>query len=235
MVKKFVISTINAIFALPRVRYSFFGALYENALNGREKMLYRAMRYAKVSQLDGDYFEFGVAGGNMFVAAYHIAQRFLPAIRLIAFDSFQGLPKPSDSKEGTFKPFHEGDFAVSQERFVNNIRAKGVNMSQVQIIPGWFKDSLCEETKKTISSTSAAIVYIDCDLYESTQEALHFITSYLEDGTLILFDDWFTYRGRPDQGEQKAFREWLARHPEIFATEYFRFGWSGNSFIVNKK
>ncbi|MCG2718374.1 MAG: methyltransferase, partial [Nanoarchaeota archaeon] len=73
-----------------------------------------------------------------------------------------------------------------------------------------------------------------CDLYESTVLVLDFITEYIQDGTIIIFDDWFSFRGNPNRGEQKAFKEWLKKNPSIKTTEFYRFGWHGNSFITHR-
>jgi hypothetical protein len=102
----------------------------------------------------------------------------------------------------------------------------------VKAVKGWYDKVLNEETKKKLPLKKAAVVMVDCDLYESTVPVLNFITDYLQEGTVIVFDDWFCYRADPDRGEQKAFREWLKRNPSIKVTEYNRFGVEGNSFIV---
>jgi O-methyltransferase len=48
------------------------------------------------------------------------------------------------------------------------------------------------------------VIWVDCDLYESTVPVLDFITEYIQDGTVIIFDDWYSFRADPDRGEQKA-------------------------------
>ncbi len=197
-------------------------------------MLYIAMHYAWASKLTGDYFEFGVYKGSNMIAAFHISKRYLPNLNFYAFDSFEGLPEPKEDKDG-FRPFEKGQFSCSKEHFLANLKRKEVDMSRVHTIAGWYKDTLNEQTRASLPAKSAAIVYIDCDLYESALSVLDFIVPYLEDGSLILFDEWFAYRGDPAKGEQKAFREWLGggRNPQISATEYQKFGWSGNSFIIH--
>lgn len=231
--KKIIGLCVNAVLSHPRVRFSFFGALYENALNEREKMLYRAMKYARASKLAGDYFEFGVWRGNTVTAAFHIAKRYLPKISFYAFDSFAGLPLPKEKDAAGFHPFDAGQFACDEKTFRENLRKRHVDLSRVHVVAGWYKDTLNDRTKEKLSAKHAAIVYIDCDLYESARDVLEFVTSYLEDGSLILFDEWFSYRGRADRGERRAFAEWLAQHPELTATEYHKFTWSGNSFVIN--
>jgi hypothetical protein len=51
--------------------------------------------------------------------------------------------------------------------------------------------------------------------------------------TVLIFDDWFAYKGRLDRGEAKAFREWLDANPSIQATEYHKSGRTMNSFIMH--
>ena len=49
---------------------------------------------------------------------------------------------------------------------------------------------------------SVDLVYIDCDLHSSTNEALKFIEPICKIGTIIIFDDYY------DGGESRAFLEW---------------------------
>jgi len=63
---------------------------------------------------------------------------------------------------------------------------------------------------------------------------LDFITDYLVDGTILIFDDWFVFRGNPNYGERKAFNQWLKKNPEIKITEFQKYSTVGNSFIVHK-
>jgi hypothetical protein len=82
---------------------------------------------------------------------------------------------------------------------------------------------LNDHTKKTLGIKQAAVVWIDCDLYESTVPALNFITDFVQTGTIICFDDFYCFRGDPNRGESKAFKEWLLRNPKITAIEYRKF------------
>lgn len=83
--------------------------------------------------------------------------------------------------------------------------------------------------------TKAAIVNIDCDLYESARVVLRFIESLLTEGTVLIFDDWYTFRGNPNLGEQRAFREWTATLTDWIFTEYQKEGPWRNSFIANRR
>jgi len=214
-------------------RYSIYlGALVR--YTAREGMLELAMRFVAASKLEGDYLEFGVWSGNTFIAAFNFAQRSgLKSMRFYAFDSFQGLPE-IEGVDLQFQQFSDGQYACSLEQFKANTSKAGVDLHRVKIIPGWYKDVLNEQTRKELPIRLAAVVWVDCDLYSSTVPVLDFITDYLTTGTVLVFDDWFCFRGDPSKGEQRAAKEWLAKHPEIELVEYHKFGYHGNSFIVQK-
>ncbi|OGZ99934.1 MAG: hypothetical protein A3C07_02795 [Candidatus Sungbacteria bacterium RIFCSPHIGHO2_02_FULL_47_11] len=226
---------VQFLVSLPWVRYSLIGGIYQNFYSPREKMLDVAMKYAAVSKLGGDYFEFGVHAGKTFIAAFHASRRYFSAkIHFYAFDSFEGLPEPNTPRN-EFEAFTKGQWTCSKETFKKNLKKKRVDLSRVHIVAGWYRDTLNDRTRAEFPAKKAAVIYVDCDLYESAVEVLNFIVPYLEHGTLLLFDDWFAYRGDPNRGEQRAFREWLVWNPEISVVEYHKFGWSGNSFIVHLK
>ena len=76
---------------------------------------------------------------------------------------------------------------------------------------------------------------IDCDIYSSTKSVLSFITDLIDDGTILIFDDWLNYKGNPNYGEQAACNEWLSKNKHIQLTPYVRKGIAQQSFIVNIK
>jgi predicted O-methyltransferase YrrM len=79
------------------------------------------------------------------------------------------------------------------------------------------------------------LIYIDCDLYSSTKEAFEWIRPYLQTGTIICFDDYFTFSGDADKGGQRALREFAEKYPEFSFLDWLLFGWAGKSFIVNRR
>jgi O-methyltransferase len=109
-----------------------------------------------------------------------------------------------------------------------------VDLAKVEIVAGWYDDVLNDEAKERLPLRAASVIWVDCDLYESTVPVLAFVTDYVQDGTVLIFDDWFCFRGDPHRGEQRAFREWLEKNPEITASEFHKFGWHGNSFILHR-
>ena len=77
------------------------------------------------------------------------------------------------------------------------------------------------------------MAWIDCNFYSSTRTVLDFVKPYLQYGTLMFFEDWFSFRADPNSGEQRAFREWLDRNPHLSGVELMRCGWCGNSFVIH--
>jgi hypothetical protein len=208
-----------------------------DATDSKKQMMLPAMEYAHYS-VEGDYLEFGVYRGSTFALAYRTAERWnkLGAMRFYAFDSFEGLPPSAgvDLQGYRHAEFAAGAFSCSADEFRTNLERQGIDLSRVEIVAGWYDRVLNEETRRRLPLRRAAIVWIDCDLYESTVPVLEFITPYVQDGTLIVFDDWFCFHADPARGEQRAFREWLERHPGFQAVEFLRFGWHGNSFILRR-
>jgi O-methyltransferase len=110
-----------------------------------------------------------------------------------------------------------------------------LDLKDVVTVPGFYDATLSADTKKRLNLSRAAVVMIDCDLYESTTLALDFVTDLLVQGSVLIFDDWFCYQGTPDRGEQKACRDWLTRNPQIELIDYWREPPQPVSFIVTFK
>ncbi len=157
----------------------------------------------------------------------------LTEMRFHSFDSFRGLPVPKESDKYSGQ-WAEGQMAFGEEDFRKVLDKNRIDMGRVSITAGWFKDTLNDATKKKLNISKAAVIWIDCDLYESTTPVLKFIKDYITDGTIVVFDDWHHFRGNPNYGEQRAFREWLAENPQFTASEFHKYFWHGNSFIIHK-
>ena len=198
-----------------------------------------AIDFSIANNILGDYLEFGVYRGQSFAHAYRFHRRRFDRyrvanaskaqhpfqrqqVRFFAFDSFQGLPATSDSEV----PIHwtgQSAMACSKAQFLRNIRRKGVDdLNDVVAVEGFYEDSLRDELARKHRMAKAAVVHIDCDLYASTVAVLDFITPFVIDGTVIVFDDFFYYRGHPKKGERGAFNRWLSIHPQFSSTELYK-------------
>lgn len=197
----------------------------------------RAWHYLKRAKIEGDYLEFGVWQGRSFILALKAARKFFdphgrPAPRFFAFDSFQGLPKPHTQQDAT-AVFAEGEYRAAQDVFARNIRGAARGW-QVITVPGFFEQSLTPALLAQHQLRSAAFVHIDCDLYESTLQALRFATPILQTGSVVLFDDWFLSGGDMRRGEAGACAQWLKEQPGLSLVDFDKVGTMGKCFIVNR-
>jgi len=197
---------------------------------GRRGMLDQAFEFVTYNKIDGDYFEFGVWRGNSFCFAHRLKKKLGLNMKMWAFDSFEGLPPTDEEKYNTFK---QGEYACSEPDFRNILRQHGIRNDEYQIVKGYYQDSLNQDQHQRMRGSHASIVYVDCDLYVSTKPVLDFLPPYLMDGTVICFDDYYCFRGSPEEGQQRAIREFLAENPCIHFTPYLDFAPVGKSFLVH--
>jgi hypothetical protein len=226
---KFKVSKlIRSLLVSSPSRYFRFGMRHlvkTHSAFAREIALEQAMNFVNKCEVPGDYLEFGVWQGRTFSAACFLARERRLDMQFWAFDSFQGLP-------GSEGEFGAGEYGCSRQSFLRNVKKCVRDLDRVHVVPGWFSETLVNENPLIETLRVVAVAWVDCDLYESTKPVLEFLTTRLQDGSLIFFDDWFSCKGRPDCGEQRACKEWLENKRHIRLTEYSKFGWHGQSFIV---
>ena len=221
-----------------------------------ETLISKAARFAACEVIEGDYLEFGVYQGESLISSYRslreafesrstilsdidhatneVRKNVWSRMRFFGFDSFRGLPPLEEGDLGT-RDFKQGMYACSSAQVKKNLSNAGIPDNRSILVEGWFSDTCKAETAKKHGISKASIVWIDGDLYSSTRDVLHFIQDFLQDGTIIIFDDWFSYRGNPALGEQRAFYEWIDSPgiKERFSFhEYNRESWKRMSFIT---
>jgi len=209
------------------------------ALN-RSDMLNLAFKFIYGNLIEGDYFEFGCWTGRTFRMAYNCTRYpyyrgntpYHSPIHLWAFDSFKGLPSIKQIDED--KKWKEGDFFTSAKEFIDILKSHHIPDDSYSVVEGFYEDSLTKELQNRIlERTRAAVIYVDCDLYESTKTVLNFVKPLLQNGTVICFDDYYCFKGRPDKGEQLAIKEFLENSRDLSFVDYYNFGWHGKSFIIS--
>ena len=153
--------------------------------------------------------------------------------RIYAFDSFQGIQGVSKSE--ITGPYKEGGYSASYAEFINNLRSNNIAENQIEVIPGFFKETLTENfyAKYFLHDSIAAVVNIDCDIYEPAKLALNFVKPMLKQGSIVLFDDWYSYALDPNKGEVLALREFLAENTKMQFMFWKDYGPVGRAFIVS--
>ena len=195
-------------------------------------MIAQAMEFAKINEVGGDYFEFGLWQGKTFQYAHKMMRRYsLHGMKLRGFDSFQGLPDHARTNDNIW---HAGQFAYSRAALEKDLRNYGFRFIDYELVEGFYDASLNDGLVRGLKAKQvrAAIVYIDCDLYESTRPVLRFIANFLQNGTIVCFDDYFNYKGSRDQGEARALNEFCAEYPAFEFMPYLTYSPLGQSFIV---
>jgi O-methyltransferase len=194
--------------------------------------LYSCLRRVAEAGLRGDYYEFGLYRGYTFWFAQQAAAILgLHRMRFFGFDSFRGLPPLRDTAEG--KEFQEGDYACDRDTVAGLLSRFGVDWSRTHLIEGFYDVSLKSDLPGDTQGHAVAIALIDCDLYTSTVPVLDFLEGRLQEGAILLFDDWNCFGKSDEHGERRAFREFLDRYPRWAADPLFAFGWHGQAFALH--
>src|SRR6185437_8379818 len=143
--------------------------------------LERAMR-------EGLVLEFGVEKGESIRLLAHSTDRIV-----YGFDSFEGLPA---DWRGTMET--KGKFSMKGKL--------PAVPSNVRFRVGWFDETLPQFLSE--AREKAALIHVDCDIYESTRTIFELMSDRIVSGTIIVFDEYFNYPGWR-QHEFKAFQEFI--------------------------
>ena len=179
----------------PLIPEKEFGICVANAIDELSK---RGHRF-------GDYLEFGVSRGHSFAAIHDITNdRNLKRVRLIGFDSFEGLP-PEAAQEG-WKP---GEFYSALSATRKFLTSRGIDWGRCFLVKGWFKNTLNDKTIRKFNIERASLIMIDCDIYSASRDALWFCAPLIGDHAVIFFDDWGWGPKENRIGQIEAFRAFL--------------------------
>ncbi len=184
------------------------------------------------SRFSGDYYEFGVFRGGTFLAANQILDELeLTETGQYGFDSFEGLPEP-EGIDASDTRFFEGQFSCSRVVVEQNLAKNGMNMDRAVLIEGFYEDSLTEKLRQKHAFKPVAVALLDCDYYSSTKVALDWLAPYMRAGSVLLFDDWYSYGKTDELGQPKAFADWLEANPQFRSEDFCEFLHNGRGFIL---
>lgn len=169
--------------------------------------------------IEGYYLEFGSHTARTMRLAWD-AFHALYDFNYVSFDSFEGLPELAEIDRMPI--WKKGALKTSEEDFLRIMREHGMPREKLVTVKGFYNDTLTEELKQKMLPTKAAVIYVDCDLYESTATVLRFAKDFLQRGTVIVFDDWFCFYGDPERGERRAFNEFVEQNPNLIFQDYIQ-------------
>lgn len=154
--------------------------------------------------LEGDVVECGVWKGGMSAGMAYLLG---PTRKYYLFDSFEGLPKPTEMDGEYAVEWQEsGDDELTHSNCTADeadadaiMRRTGVDY---QLVKGWFQDTVpnFEGIEKI------AVLRLDGDWYDSTMIALEKFVPLVVPGGVIILDDYYYW-----EGCSKAVHDYLSR------------------------
>ena len=142
----------------------------------------------------GDLLEAGVwrGGATIFMRGILKAHGVRDRSVWVA-DSFRGLPaeRPPEERLDSQPELHKfKELAVSLSEVRANFERYGLLDDQVRFLEGWFESTLPEAEIERL-----AVMRVDCDLYESTMDALVNLYDRVSPGGFVIVDDYGTIPG----------------------------------------
>jgi len=160
--------------------------------------------------LVGDCAECGVfRGSSLLTLGLHLKQAGSTK-RIYGFDSFAGFDDAVEYDLGLGGAGdiekHHGGFSNTSLDYVRR-RAHALGLGDIVLLrQGYFRDALPREPNRAYS-----FVHLDCDIYESYRDCLHYFYPRLTPGAVVLLDE---YNDPPWPGCNKAVDEFLQQRPE---------------------
>jgi O-methyltransferase len=228
---------------LTRMCFIFYDG--DRARHIHEEAYKRAIESVTIGGVVGDVLEFGVLGGWSARILSEVMRDVFNLNNLHLFDSFEGLPEYASeidrksyeiggrniwSDKMKFPSEFLKQFGQEHQWHIRDRLSEVIRPERILVHKGFYS-----ETLKNNLNIKASVVHVDCDLYQSAAEVLWGLhrMGALQDGTVMLFDDWNCNRGNPNYGERRAWREFLAGQTEISACAWFTYGYNGAAFILH--
>ncbi|WP_346236843.1 class I SAM-dependent methyltransferase [Niabella insulamsoli] len=120
-----------------------------------------------------DYMEFGVSSGASF--RWWLQHQTNEASRFFGFDTFEGLPE-------AFGAFEKGAMAATLESI-------GVTDIRATFYKGLFQDTLLPFLDQ-YKRGNRKLIHMDADLFSATIFVLSQLYRFLNDGDIIMFDEF---------------------------------------------
>jgi O-methyltransferase len=164
-------------------------------------------------KLPGDVCEFGVAQG---ATSAFMANEIRATNKLLwLFDSFAGLPKPTEKDTlihdifalGTIEKY-QGTMAYGVNEVLERLQAISYPLSRVKIVPGFIEKTILMDDLPD----KVCFAYVDFDFYEPILIVLNYLNEHLSRRGCILVDDY----GFFSSGAEAAVDEFVAAHPSQY-------------------
>lgn len=201
----------------------------------RAVSLIQAVKYVVENKIEGDFVECGVwRGGSMMIVALVLQQLGVTSRKLYLYDTFEGMPAPSENDvdfQGTaaaevFKEIAEtpeGWCYADQQDVLRNLHATDYPKDRIFLVEGKVEDTIPATLPEKI-----CLLRLDTDWYDSTRhELVHLYPNLSENGVLII-DDYGHW-----QGARKATDEYFSEMK--FKPFLQRIDYTGRLLIKSQK
>lgn len=205
----------------------------------RVEALLKAVRYTIERGTPGAFVECGVwRGGSVLAMILQLLSLGVTDRDIFLYDTFEGMTEPT---EKDVSPFHEpalntwqrhkADGDKAWDHFFNNELFNEDAVRQLLASTGYPQDRLhfvrgsVEETIPANIPADIAILRLDTDWYESTLHELVHLYPLLEDGGVLIIDDYGHW-----EGARVAVDEYFAR-PDVSPVLLHRIDYAGRTAL----
>lgn len=160
-------------------------------------------QYVLEQNIPGTLVECGVGGGAQLGAMHHVAGQ---SRWIYGFDSFEGIPLASvnDDVQPGIGPNPNIPYTNVNELLKSSgitVHSKGKvrnalnswsnnNTDTIVLVEGWFQRTLLPYQTALRQLGGIALLRLDGDLYESTKVSLENLFPLLNNGGILIIDDW---------------------------------------------
>lgn len=198
-----------------------FHASREATMTSSSRMyaLYKAVQYIIDTGIPGDFVECGTwRGGSVMIMALTLLQRNITDRVIHLFDTFEGMPPPSEQDVSVLGE-RATDLLATQDRkdarsvwcmaeldlVRHTVLGTGYPESMFRFVKGRVQDTLPEAAPDHI-----ALLRLDTDWYDSTRHELEVLYPRLSGNGVLIIDDYGHWKG-----SRKATDEYFQTHPGI--------------------
>jgi len=157
------------------------------------------LKFVKETEnFSGDILELGTYKGGTTVMLARFLKKIGSKRKIFSCDAFIGLP--TDDKFSHTKNAKGKYSDCDPDSVLRKFQKFGVD-DEIILIEGLFEKTLYEK----LAEQKFSLVFVDCDLYDTTKFCLDFVFPRLSEGRIIMFDDYDrAFKENPTWGETRA-------------------------------
>ena len=203
---------------------------------GKYFAIKKAFYLTGLDGVEGDYIEFGVFTGSSMACAIQCARATRVEyahrqVNFFGFDSFSGFGKLDKKDE---HPLYEDlRFDADASKVEARLRKLVKPHQGLKLVPGFFDETCAKAAPATYGIDKAAVIMIDCDTFGAAATCLRFCESTIQEGTILILDDFFSYKGHQQKGVYGAFVAWTNRFKDFQFRPVSEYGMGGVVYMAH--